>query len=207
MKKFSILTLVMIISGGLFAACSSPDVMAHGTIQFVNVETGCWEFLADDGTSYELIYAPQNILRDGLTGVLSGTYADLMTFCMVGTPINICNFDADQTQNIVGTLRYLQLEGGCWVIDSGSKSYVPLSKDPSFFRDGAKVKVAGMVRDDMLSICMSGPVVEVVSYEFIGACPSQCDQTFRSCERDCAEVFCFVSCDTVRDICLNGCFN
>lgn len=205
MKQVFLVLVLFSASLGLAGTCANPDVTAYGTVHYVGVEGGCWQFVADDGARYELLSAPQNMLVDGLTGVLEAIYADVSTFCMVGIPVYVCSFTGADTVNLVGTLDYVPIEGGCWVLTVGNTSYSPWSNDPRFYKDGVMVKVDGIIRDDMASVCMTGPVVQVVDYTFVGQCNGQCQREYKECIRTCADNFCLVACEDVLDNCLNAC--
>jgi hypothetical protein len=62
------------------------------------------------------------------------------------------------------SVQFLNLEGGCWAITpSPNVYYQPLSLPPEFRHDGMKVRVEAKRRDDYGSVCMFGPVVELLS--------------------------------------------
>lgn len=64
---------------------------------------------------------------------------------------------------ISGTVRYLQIEGGVYVIEDASGTrYHPTNLPESFRTDGQAVEAEGRRRDDMMSIGMVGPMVELV---------------------------------------------
>jgi hypothetical protein len=206
MKRFALGVLSVFFACSLLAGnCGNVDIMAHGTVHYF-ADTDCWQFAADDGSLYQIVYASPNVLRNGLTGLMSATWSPLMMPSVCGSLVNVCSFDADNTVNLVGTLRYRDgFEGGCWTLEVGNKSYQPESADDRFYRDGEKVKVQGILRPDVYTLCMTGPVVEVVDWTFLGAAPAQCQQTARECAKVCSENPCLISCDTVFSICLDSC--
>ena len=205
MKRFALGVLSVLFACSLLAGtCGEADILAHGTVHYF-VDSDCWQFAADDGSLYQIVYAPQNVLRDGLTGLMSATWSPLMMPSVCGSLVNVCAIDADNTVNLVGTLRYRDIEGGCWSLEVGNRSYQPVSNDPRFYRDGEKVKVQGILQPDVYTFCMTGPVVEVVDWTFLGPETAQCQQTARSCARVCSENPCLISCDTVFSICLDNC--
>jgi len=62
------------------------------------------------------------------------------------------------------SVRFLNLEGGCWTLEpSAGVHYLPLNLPEQFRRDGLKVQADLLHRDDYDSICMVGPVVEIPS--------------------------------------------
>ena len=67
---------------------------------------------------------------------------------------------------ILGTVRLLPVEGGCWVIDaSDGVRYEPIGLPDAFRQDGRSVSATLRQRPDLGSFCMVGRVVEVVSIQ------------------------------------------
>lgn len=64
---------------------------------------------------------------------------------------------------LTGTVEKVDLEGGCLVLRVGSKSYELIGGDPVVLQHGNQVRVVGIVRTDMATICQVGPVLDVVS--------------------------------------------
>lgn len=75
---------------------------------------------------------------------------------------------ADDSQLIkgTGTIRYAEVEGGFYEIhaDSG-ESYDPINLPSSYAKDGIRVKFTVRYRPDMVSIHMSGKIVEILKIE------------------------------------------
>lgn len=62
-----------------------------------------------------------------------------------------------------GTIRFLGLEGGCWELQAGGRTgYEPVGLPDGFRQDGLPVRVALRLRNDVGSICMIGPIAEVL---------------------------------------------
>jgi hypothetical protein len=62
------------------------------------------------------------------------------------------------------SVRFLNLEGGCWTLEPApGVHYLPLNLPEQFRRDGLNVQADLLRRDDYASICMVGPVVEILS--------------------------------------------
>jgi hypothetical protein len=62
-----------------------------------------------------------------------------------------------------GTVRFLNVEGGCWAIHvSPQPYYEPVGLPDAFRHDGLQVRAAVKPRHDLGSYCMIGPIVEVV---------------------------------------------
>ena len=65
---------------------------------------------------------------------------------------------------ITGTVQFVSVEGGFWAIrGSDNVTYDPLGGLPAAFRqEGLRVVVDGRIRNDMASIHMAGPILEIV---------------------------------------------
>jgi hypothetical protein len=75
---------------------------------------------------------------------------------------------AKTTQNeitLTGTVEHLGIEGGCTVlrVDSTNKVYELKGGDPQVLKVGTHVSVKGKIRNDLVTICQVGPVLEVIS--------------------------------------------
>jgi heat shock protein HslJ len=74
--------------------------------------------------------------------------------------------DADgpgQEITLRGTVRHLALEGGVWVIeDAAGTRYTPMNLPDGFQQDGMTVEAEGRRRDDVMSVSMVGPMVELL---------------------------------------------
>lgn len=62
-----------------------------------------------------------------------------------------------------GTVRFVDVEGGCWVIETESERYEPINLASEFRVDGLFVLFRASERRDLASICQVGRIVEVVS--------------------------------------------
>lgn len=73
------------------------------------------------------------------------------------------------TEDIVvsdGTIRQIEVEGGCWVIDDAEGNrYELLELAQELRSDDLRVSAVLRPRPDMASICQVGQLVEVVSIE------------------------------------------
>ncbi|MGD8867427.1 MAG: hypothetical protein PVI01_07345 [Gemmatimonadales bacterium] len=64
---------------------------------------------------------------------------------------------------IDGTVRFLDIEGGCWgIFGDDGVTYEPMGIPREFLEDGLKVRAAVKLRPDLLSTCMIGTIVEVL---------------------------------------------
>ncbi len=73
---------------------------------------------------------------------------------------------ADDAMFVVeGNVRFLNIEGGCWGLQTDSATYEPVGGFPEGFRQD-QLAVRATVRSvDGASICMIGPLVELVTIE------------------------------------------
>ena len=62
------------------------------------------------------------------------------------------------------TVRFLNLEGGCWTITPDERvHYLPLNLTAEFRRDGLRIRVDFVQRNDYASVCQVGPVIQIRS--------------------------------------------
>jgi hypothetical protein len=82
-----------------------------------------------------------------------------------------CANAADPLKNMQApfdaSIQFVSVEGGCWTITPSPPNpqvnYLPLNLPEEFSEDGLEVRVAIRVREDYGSVCMLGPVVEILS--------------------------------------------
>ena len=67
-----------------------------------------------------------------------------------------------QTLNIAGTVHRLDVEGGVWVIRDGASTYQPTNLPEAFRREGLPIETVARRATDMVSVGMSGTLVELV---------------------------------------------
>lgn len=211
MKKFALVVVAMVFATTLFAqgTCPGATFAEHGIMR-AGVEGGCWVFVSDSGVTYQPVGGPGSMYREGLTGTLYGKVdPGVMTICMQGPVVATCGFDADNAQTFVGTLSYSSVEGGCWVLKVGNRTYLPLSEARAFYMDGAKLKVTAVERFDIKTLCMVGGVIEVLSFTVLGngkndaeaEASANCQSNYAHCVKVCRDNYCFVSCETVLASC------
>lgn len=62
------------------------------------------------------------------------------------------------------TIRFVNLEGGCWVIETApSHRYEPVNLGAAFRTDGLSVRVVLRDAPDMSGVCQMGPFVTIDS--------------------------------------------
>jgi hypothetical protein len=62
----------------------------------------------------------------------------------------------------VGTVRFVDIEGGCWVIETADETYEPINLPTELRQDGLGVSFQANERGDLASICMVGPMIELL---------------------------------------------
>ncbi|NJL09469.1 MAG: hypothetical protein HC908_02330 [Calothrix sp. SM1_7_51] len=71
---------------------------------------------------------------------------------------------------ISGTIQKRDIGMGAWALvsDEDSKTYEILrGADKNLLKVGQKVKVTGKIREDVMTVSMIGPVLEVESFELL----------------------------------------
>lgn len=72
---------------------------------------------------------------------------------------------------ITGTIQRRDIGMGAWalVADEGVTYEILKGADKNLLKSGQKAKVTGKVREDIMTISMIGPVLEVKSFELINS--------------------------------------
>lgn len=71
--------------------------------------------------------------------------------------------------SVTGTIKYVDIGTGTWALESEEGMSYELYEAPQpLLEAGLMVKVEGQVRDDVMTMAMIGPVLEVLSFEAIG---------------------------------------
>lgn len=74
----------------------------------------------------------------------------------------------DEIIEIVGTVHYINLEGGFWGIrgDDG-KNYDPINLSPELQKEGLRAEFKFKIKKDVAGIHMWGRIVEILEYKVI----------------------------------------
>lgn len=79
---------------------------------------------------------------------------------------NSLNNSQNSSLSITGTIKFVDLEGGCWkIIASNGENYEPTNLEEAYKQDGLEVKFEGIIRNDMASICQVGTLIEITKIE------------------------------------------
>jgi len=78
--------------------------------------------------------------------------------------------DSGEVMRITGTVHRLEVEGGVFVIrDAQGTQYNPTNLPDAFRKEGIAVEAEARRRDDMASIGMVGPIIELRRIRQVGA--------------------------------------
>jgi hypothetical protein len=71
--------------------------------------------------------------------------------------------------NLTGTIQRREIGTGAWAIttDDGVTYEILRGADRELLKPGQRAKITGQVREDIMTIAMIGPVLEVKSFEII----------------------------------------
>jgi hypothetical protein len=95
--RLSVLPLLLLASGRtsrcqITTASGTGELLIVGTIDFLEVEAGCWQLIASDGRRYVLQPegAPDSVLRDGARVRLVGRLSEEpVRGCAMGTAVEV----------------------------------------------------------------------------------------------------------------------
>ena len=75
---------------------------------------------------------------------------------------DVTNAPADIIE-IIGTVRYKEIEGGFHAIDANDgKKYDPINLPESYRKDGLMVRVTARIKTDMMNLRMYGQIIEII---------------------------------------------
>lgn len=64
-----------------------------------------------------------------------------------------------------GTIQFLDLEGGVWVLTTATGQRYQLFRAPrELLQEGLGVTVTGQIREDVMTVAQVGPVLEVTGF-------------------------------------------
>ena len=69
------------------------------------------------------------------------------------------------TIETAGTITYQSLGVGVWALTTSEVTYELFEPPEDLQQEGLSVKVIGQVRDDIMTLAMIGPVLDVQSFE------------------------------------------
>jgi hypothetical protein len=89
----------------------------------------------------------------------------LLTLALVPL-LGSCSSSDESTIAKDGTIRFQDIEGGCWsIVAADSAVYEPLNLAGEFRVNGLRVSFVARPRAEMASICMVGQIVELISIQ------------------------------------------
>lgn len=155
-----------------FHSCEYLNYITHGT--FYKVGDDCWQFIDDLGDSFEIVN--KGSWKDGKTGTIYAMTVDEGN-CGLGLPLQICDWDADYSKNVVGTLVFLNfIECPGYYIRTAGETYKQdyyITNCEDFDNDlckpsnlGRKIKAEVLV-DTGVTICLGKKVSTVIDYDFL----------------------------------------
>jgi len=68
-----------------------------------------------------------------------------------------------ETAEVEGTVRKVDVEGGCWIIETAQGRVQPIDLPERFYVDGLAVRVTLQDAPDRVSSCQLGPLKHVVA--------------------------------------------
>lgn len=69
-----------------------------------------------------------------------------------------------------GTIEFLDLEGGVWVLTTAAGDHYQLFRAPgALLKEGQAVVIQGEIKTDMMTAAQVGPVLEVSGFEIPSA--------------------------------------
>jgi len=74
-----------------------------------------------------------------------------------------CLDEDDKVMTEEGTVQYVDVTGGCWrIVGYDGVNYEPVNLPDEYKEDGLTVRFSAKRRDDLVTTCMVGQVVELL---------------------------------------------
>ncbi len=68
-------------------------------------------------------------------------------------------------QEFHGTIEFLDIEGGVWVLTTAAGEHYALFRAPAaLLQEGLEVTITGQIKSDMMTVAQVGPVLEVIHF-------------------------------------------
>jgi len=155
---------------GHFHSCESLNYITHGAFH----DTGeCMEFVDDTGVTFEIVN--RGSWKDGMVGTI---YAEVVDpgECGLDYTVQICDWDADYSRNVVGTVVFLNFIEcpGYYVRQAGQTTnldyFIRNCEDfPGLCRPdniGRKVRTELLVHT-WVTNCIGKNVSDLIDYDFL----------------------------------------
>lgn len=92
------------------------------------------------------------------------SYLFLGACLAVVSAVSCSNTAEPGSTQIVGTVEFLNVEGGCWtLLASDGARYEPVDLGEEFREDGLQVSVTVRSLEEVASVCQVGKIVEIES--------------------------------------------
>lgn len=141
-------------------------IKGEGTVVFVNIEGGFFGIVADDGSRYLPDTLPSSCRAEGTRVSFSGFLRQgVSTIQMWGKPLRIVSIQPlGEVIEAEGTIRYVDLEGGFYGIETlNGTHYLPLDLPENYRIDGLLVSFTARTSPGTPTIQMWGIPVTILS--------------------------------------------
>lgn len=113
-----------------------------------------------DGLTRSRKWRAQRLLRFCSRSAVALLAASALLACAPSAPTS----DSPSGTELNGTMRFHNVEGGCWAIElDNAQTVQPLNLTPEFQRDGLKIKVRLADAPGVRGVCQIGEMKNVVS--------------------------------------------
>ena len=74
-----------------------------------------------------------------------------------------CLDEDDKVLTAEGTVQFVDVSGGCWrIVGYDGVNYEPVNLPDEFKKDGLAVRFSAKLREDLVSKCMVGQLIELL---------------------------------------------
>ena len=148
-------------------------ISGNGTVTYVDLESGFYGIVADDGERYLPRNLPADFRQDGLRVTFVVDIAnETATIQQWGAPVDVVSIEKGDTRRTVatnGTVTYIDLEGGFYgIIAEDGMNYLPSNLPEEYRIDGLSVQFCADMEEETVGFHMWGTPVKVRIIEPIG---------------------------------------
>ena len=102
-------------------------------------------------------------MRSLLAALLFGVLAGALGGCAAEHSSTQQALSADEPVSLSGTVHYIKVEGGCWVIDTPRGRFQPVELPERYRIEGLQVQVMLKAAPKVMSACQVAPLAHVES--------------------------------------------
>ncbi len=97
--------------------------------------------------------------------VLLGLCSTFITGCISRPEPPVVTQEENGRIQFTGTVYYVTLEGGGWIVKAGDRTFQPLNLPQGFKQQGLRVRIVARPRPEVATTLMLGEVIEIITIQ------------------------------------------